>query len=152
MCTVVYMCPVLSLGYRGTVYQTTDLKRSTGLTYLSKLYLTSLVSCTTQFAFKLIKCFFTSRYIFVVKCFALSLFPCFYLWIVWSSSIAGGGHSGRTAAGMRVAVSSVRLCKCPLSIHHQTIKIALHPSITTLCSLSQPLFSKTQQKPPKGSC
>uniref|UniRef100_A0A3Q3NLE5 Chromosome 8 open reading frame 34 n=1 Tax=Mastacembelus armatus TaxID=205130 RepID=A0A3Q3NLE5_9TELE len=33
------------LGYRGTVYQTADLKRSTGFTYLNKPYLTSPVSC-----------------------------------------------------------------------------------------------------------
>lgn len=47
VCTVVYMCYVLSPGCRGTVYQTADLKRSTGLTYRNKLYLTSPVSFPT---------------------------------------------------------------------------------------------------------
>lgn len=45
------MCDVLSLGYRETVYQTADLKSSTGLTYPNKLYLTSPVSCTKQLKF-----------------------------------------------------------------------------------------------------
>lgn len=44
----VYMSDVSSPGYRGTVCQIPDLKRSTGLTYLSKLSQTSPVSYSTQ--------------------------------------------------------------------------------------------------------
>lgn len=52
--TVLLMCTVLSPGCRATVYQMADLKRSTGLVYLSKPYLTSHVSCTTQFKSKVV--------------------------------------------------------------------------------------------------
>lgn len=46
VCTVMFMCYVLSPGCRGTLYQIADLKRSPGLTYLNRLYLTSPVSST----------------------------------------------------------------------------------------------------------
>ncbi len=74
VCIVLYMCCVSSPGCRGTACQTADLKRSPGLMYLNKLYLTSPVSCTTQLKFKV-----TFFYIFVVSRSApsfLSLFLC----------------------------------------------------------------------------
>lgn len=39
--------------------------------------------------------------------------PPLFVCVVWSSSIAWGGHSGGAVAGMRGLVSSVSLCKCP---------------------------------------
>lgn len=70
------------------------------------------------------------------------LFFFLFVCVVWSSSIARGGHSGGTVAGMRGLVSSVSLCKCPPYIHHQTIKIILQPSITMSLSPPQPLLSR----------
>lgn len=90
--------------------------------------------------------YFKKKIIILHVCGLMSpcLFPVFLLCIFWSSSIAWGGHSGRTFAGMRISFSSVGLCKCPPSIHHQTIKITLQPSITTFLSPSQPLLFKSQ--------
>lgn len=128
------MCYALSPGCRGTVYQTTDLKKSTGRTYLNKLYLTSHVSCKNS-AISLSSFFLLFLHFHgLMLCHVLlSLFICVSCF-VWSSSIARGGHSGGTVAGMPACVSGVKLCKCPPYIYHQTIKIALQPSITILLS------------------
>lgn len=94
--------------------------------------------------------FITLSWVFVNHCsLTLSFLS---LCIVWSSSVARGGHSGGTTAGMRGVISSVRLCKCPPYIHHQTIKITLQPSIITSLSPPQPLLSGRQLKPPQASC
>ena len=69
-----YCICVVSPGCRGTVYQTADLKRSTGLTYLNKLYLTSPVSCSSNS-----KKLFFSHFMWshALLCSLLSFFPLF---------------------------------------------------------------------------
>lgn len=69
------MCYVLSLGCRGTVYQTTDLKKSTGRTYLNKLCLTSHVSCKNSAISVSFSSFLFSTF-FVLSCSVVSFFPC----------------------------------------------------------------------------
>lgn len=124
-------------GCRETHYQTADQKRSIGHTYLNKLYLIYLVSCSSYLIYKIFMPFHS----------ALSfLFPSFVR-IVWSSSFARVGHSGGTTPGMRHLISDVRLCKCPPYIHHQTIKIALQPSITSSLSPPRLLLSQNHLEP-----
>ncbi len=148
---------VLSLGCRGTAYRRADLRRNTGRTHPNRLYLTSPVSCTTRLKFKVVIFFFNllSHFCGLTLCSVLLLlFFFFFLFVcvVWSSSIARGGHSGGTVAGMRGLVSSVRFCKCPPYIHHQTIKLTLQPSITVSLSPPRPLLSESERKPPQASC
>lgn len=137
------MCYVLSRGCRETVYRTPNLKRSAGLTYLNKLYLTSPVCCTTQLKFSVV----IYVYIFLHFC-GLTCSVLFFLFVcvVWFSSIVWGGHRGGTAAGMWGHVSSVSLCKYPPYIHHQTIKIILQPSITVSLSSSAAIVSRVSEK------
>ena len=148
MHTCVYsMCYVLFLGCRGTVYLTADPKRSTGLAYLNKLYLISPVSCVTvQIQSRVY--LYSLPLFFLHFCGLMLLFCPFFLFmcVFWSSSIARSGHGGGTVAGMRGRVSSIRLCKCPPYIHHQTIKITIQPSLTTSPSPPQPLLSERQSK------
>lgn len=51
VCSMLCTCYVLFLGCRETLYQTADLRRSTGLTHLNKLSLTSPVSSKSTFWF-----------------------------------------------------------------------------------------------------
>lgn len=73
--------------------------------------------------------------------------------VVWSSSIAWGGHSGGAVAGMRGLVSSVSLGKCPPkhpSPNNQDHFTAINYHVALSSSTS--IVPGVNEKPPRASC
>lgn len=130
-------CRLLSPGCRETLYRRPDLKRSADLTYPNRPSLTSRVRCTTP-----LQCYTAIR---VFCSYTQEPPPPSFL---LCSSVARGGHTAGTAAGMRGLISSVVLCKYLPDIHQQTIKIILQSSFTaSACQLLFGVFSFSKSTP-----
>lgn len=139
---------VLSLGCRGTVYQTADLKKSTGLTYLNKLYLTSPVS-TTQFKFKV-------RYFLhfcgLTLCSVLFFFSSCLCVLCGAAPLPGVDTvAGRFQECEALSQVSGSVSVLPTSITKQLRSLYSHqlPCCSLLLSLYCPRLS---EKPPQASC